>query len=319
VNLLLVSMLQNAGLKAHPVLISTRDNGRVYRQYPFVNQFNSVIAAVNLPDRDERVLLDATEPLCPASMLPKRDLNQRGWLVRKKPEWIDIPAPTETHRRIFVKGTLADDGTLSGEVDVQENGFRALNSRQVLQDKSTSDFLRETLFGGPTGLSLSDVSIVNQDSVHRPLKTSATVELSRYAQQAGNMIYVTPRLMPTVTENPLHKKERRFPVDFAYPRKETYILSLQLPDGYTVEDVPTPQRVKLPNGEGQFTRTIRAQGQRLMVRSIMELPKPEVPPRGYNALREFFGRVVAAQSEQVVLEETTAQAASPTTGSDGGR
>ena len=42
--ILLVSMLRDVGLEAHPVLISTRSHGQVVQVYPLLSQFNDVLA-----------------------------------------------------------------------------------------------------------------------------------------------------------------------------------------------------------------------------------------------------------------------------------
>lgn len=80
--LILTSMLQFAGLDAKPVLISTRNHGRVFKQYPMLSQFNYVLTYVKIGDRDH--LLDATDPLRPMNILPVDALNECGFLVDEK-------------------------------------------------------------------------------------------------------------------------------------------------------------------------------------------------------------------------------------------
>ncbi|RZL04859.1 MAG: DUF3857 domain-containing protein, partial [Hymenobacter sp.] len=79
VNLLIIAALRQAGLAAEPVLLSTRNHGRVNEQFPLLDQFNYVIGVLPLADNKE-LLLDATEPLLPCGTLPTRCLNQLGRL-----------------------------------------------------------------------------------------------------------------------------------------------------------------------------------------------------------------------------------------------
>lgn len=79
INLMLTSMLRYAGLEANPVLISTRSNGIAY--YPTIAAFNYVVSAVDISG--ELVLLDATEKYSNINVLPFRDLNWIGRLVKK--------------------------------------------------------------------------------------------------------------------------------------------------------------------------------------------------------------------------------------------
>jgi transglutaminase-like putative cysteine protease len=316
VNLLLISLLQNAGIEAHPVLLSTRDHGRTVPGYPIVRQFNTVIAAVQLPNREERVLLDATEPLCPVSMLPRRDLKPQAWLVRKEnPIWIGIPSPS-ARRQIYIQGALNPDGTLKATLTVEDHGHRALRMRKVLQDRDPSEVLKDRVLENLTGVSLSEVSVENQEAIGEPVKLTATLKSSGYAQAAGPMMYANPRVAAPIQENPFKREERTFPVDFAYPRRTTYTLSLDLPEGYEVKELPESRRVRLPEEEGTFTRRTGAKSGRLMVRSAKNIRTPRIPPERYEALRTFFTEVVSAQSEQLVLEEGAADGASSPPGND---
>lgn len=71
INLLLVAMLRKIGLKANPVLISTRQHG--IPLFPTLDGFNHVIACVEI--NGEFNLMDATERLSVPNVLPPRILN----------------------------------------------------------------------------------------------------------------------------------------------------------------------------------------------------------------------------------------------------
>jgi len=311
VNLLLVSLLQNAGLEADPVLLSTRDHGSMFPVYPIVSQFNTAIAAVNLPDREQRVLLDATEPLCPASMLPERNLNRQAWLVQKKnPKWIRVPASVPAQRRIYVRGTLQPDGTLEGSIDVKDRGYQAIETRRALQEKDPSTVLEDRIFDHLARVSLSEVSVQNQDTLRKPVNLKANFSSPGYAQTAGSMMYVNPRVAAPVQENPFKRKTRTFPVDFGHPQKVTYILSLSLPKNFAVEEMPQSRQVQLPKKEGLFTRLVQAQRGRVTIRTINHIGAPRIPPERYKPLRTFHANVVSANSEQFVLKKNSAEASS---------
>jgi hypothetical protein len=79
INLMLTAMLRTAGLKANPVLVSTRANG--ISIFPNHSAFNYVISAVETPEG--MILLDATSKFSTPNVLPFRDLNWQGRLIRK--------------------------------------------------------------------------------------------------------------------------------------------------------------------------------------------------------------------------------------------
>ncbi len=89
INLILVYLLRRAGLDADPVLIRTNNLGQPETAFPVHNQFNHVIAMVNLDG--EVFLLDAIDDDNPFHVLPANDLYTVGWKVHKDDfGWIDI-------------------------------------------------------------------------------------------------------------------------------------------------------------------------------------------------------------------------------------
>jgi len=59
INLLLIKLLNDAGLKATPILFSTRDHGLAMPLYPYINQFNTVMAYVTI--NEKFFVLDSTD------------------------------------------------------------------------------------------------------------------------------------------------------------------------------------------------------------------------------------------------------------------
>jgi hypothetical protein len=79
INLMLTSMLRFAGFDANPILISTISNG--ISLYPSKNAFDYLISGVEL--NNQLILLDATSKNSLPNILPIRDLNWFGRLIRK--------------------------------------------------------------------------------------------------------------------------------------------------------------------------------------------------------------------------------------------
>jgi hypothetical protein len=91
INFLLISMLDAAGIKSHPVILSTRGNGMVQVIYPLIFQFDYVIAELTL--NGVKCWLDATDPNRGFELLPMRVLNVTGLVVKEGPvEWTTIEA-----------------------------------------------------------------------------------------------------------------------------------------------------------------------------------------------------------------------------------
>ena len=80
ITFLFLSLLKSANIEAYPVILSTRDNGKIQVMYPMVNQFNYVISQVKIDSTT--YLVDATNPLRPFDLLPSKVLNTRGLIIK---------------------------------------------------------------------------------------------------------------------------------------------------------------------------------------------------------------------------------------------
>ena len=89
-NLLTIGLLRAAGIEATPVLISTRENGKVSDNYPFAHYFNYVILMANIDGKN--VLSDATNPNVTNNRIPLRCINDKGLIINPDQDvkWIGL-------------------------------------------------------------------------------------------------------------------------------------------------------------------------------------------------------------------------------------
>jgi hypothetical protein len=84
---------------------------------------------------------------------------------------------------------------------------------------------------------------------------------------------------------------------------ETFMLNMEIPKGYKVEEIPKSVRVALNGDEGMFEYLISKEEDRIQLVSTVKLHKANFLPEDYQSLRDFFGYVVKKHSEQVVLKK----------------
>jgi hypothetical protein len=89
INLLLISLLKKAGVEVNPVLVRTRNLGRIENMYPVKEQFNHIIAQVIIDDKT--LYLDASSGNTQFDKLPWTVNNAVGWVLKRKDYgWTEI-------------------------------------------------------------------------------------------------------------------------------------------------------------------------------------------------------------------------------------
>jgi hypothetical protein len=300
INLMLVRLLRECGLEANPLILSTRDNGRV-SDLVLLDRFNYVIAHVMLGGKD--FLLDATSPLMPPGVLPIRCLNERGRLIAKKgSRWVTI-MPSPVRRKTTMNTmTIGTDQSIKGTSQTTFMGHSGVDFRNAVLHKGKEAYLSDYKKNRPNQ-TIESLQISNVDSLEKEVSLSAKTTFNEAYSMAGERIYITPMMGEGEDRNPFKVSERQYPVDFGVPQEETYVANFSLPEGYTVEEMPKQENILLPNNGGRFLFSCINENGWLKITSKITLKKAIYSPEEYQSLREFYNRIVSKHAEQVVLKK----------------
>ncbi|WP_400192054.1 hypothetical protein [Hymenobacter sp. B81] len=301
VNLLLVHTLRDAGLEAHPVLVSTRDHGRIQTEVPLVNQFNYVVAHVALHDQPAGLLLDATEPLAAPGTLPLRCLNGQGRLIAPGGgRWLPL-TPSQKHLRLTnARLSLGEQGELRGTVNVEYNGYAGLAERGRLAENGEKAYLTRLLQQHPDW-QLTRSAVQRADELTKPLLVALDLTVPP-AQAAPTTLYLPLMQLFTDAQNPFQSDARSYPVDFGAAHEYVTTVQLTLPPRYRISELPGQLLLDLPGGQGRYSYEATQQGNVLQLVSRLQLRKTEYKPSEYPALRELFIRAQAKHAEPLVLQ-----------------
>lgn len=303
VNLAVVSLLRRFGLRAYPVLLSTRNNGEPIVSFPYFKQFNTVVAFAIIGK--DSFLLDATNPYYAVNQLNGNCYNKKGWVVRlAEPFWADIRAPEES---IIWLGELALDesGTTTGKFDIGVTGEAASYWRQKIEESvNKGDFLKKEFAPNYPETTLDSIAFLNLNDCEKPLLIRFKCRIPNTANAINDFLYVRPVIDFLVQKNPFTSLTRRFPVSFAAPLKSHYVLNLKLPVGYIVEEFPEKARIVLPENGGriQFSCS-KTDNQQVQVILKMNVSKLEFPPEDYGIIRQFFDLAAEKTQLQLVLKK----------------
>lgn len=303
INLSLLNILKEAKIDAYPVLLSTRSNGE-HPGYPVISLFNNVVIATKLGNK--MYLLDATDKDLPFGMVERKNLSHQGFIINLKTlngNWISTE-PTIQNEIVYAYNfSLDKDNKLSGKINQYTKGYSALNLRDKYRKTNNETEYIKNFKVDKTGLELSNYKIINLDNLEELLTETMDVVIEDNVEEAGNLVYFSPLLFERTKENMFKHEERKFPVDFAYPFKETYRINLSFPDNYEVEKLPKGGTYKLPDDNGTFSISYLSEGKALMVRSVISVNKSLYTSDEYFDLKELFKMIVEKQAEQIVFKK----------------
>ncbi|WP_417350695.1 DUF3857 domain-containing protein [Flavobacterium alkalisoli] len=296
INLMLISMLRYAGLKANPILLSTRDKGHV----AFVNrdEFNYVITGVEI--QNKTILLDATSKYATQNILPVRDLNLFGRMIKENltSKEISLLPEQKSRKNVVIIGEVNTDGTVMGKCKIQNYDYNALALREMYN--GINDEAKIQRYENSLAVELSNYELNDLNDAAKPVSESFDFKTS--TDVAGNKIYISPLLSFSMTQNPFNETERKLPIDFIYPQNERYIITFTIPEGYVVESIPESVLYATQDDyvSFKFTATVN-QNNQLQIIAQEDLSFARFNPEYYTTLKDIYGDIVKKQSEKIVL------------------
>ncbi len=296
INLLLVSLLQKAGLKADPVLISTRKHGFIREQFALSSQFNSVICVVTVDNK--KILLDATHQYLPASLLPEECLNGKGYIISKEsPGWVNITAPKS--KKYTLAEITIDEGQLKGKISTTNDNYEAFSIRKSYYKEGEAEYLKHW---GEATIDVVKAEFENMDKINLSVKENIVFEHQDKVEEAS-ILYINPMLHFQVRENPFKTETRVYPVNFGRSTEQTFVCRITIPENYQVDEMPQNKITALPDNGGKFLYSAQVIGNAVTITSVVAINQPLFIQDEYPALREFFNLIVAKHAEQVVLKK----------------
>jgi len=298
INLTLVAMLRQVGVKANPILVSTRDHG--ISLFPTTDGFNYVIAGVEADNNV--ILLDATEKYSLPNILPLRDLNWQGRIIRKdnSSSSIALLPKTFSNKIYFLNAKINGEGAVKGVERIAYKNLKALQYRTKYNSLGENDIIA-LLEKDNDGIEIDEIKVKNKEDLAKPLICQYNFETDNQVEIIGDKIYFSPLLFHTEKENPFKLEDRKFPVDYGAPWEDKFTISIELPAGYTLESKPENVAYSLPKNLGTFKFITVIKGNNLQVLSTTKINFPIIAPIYYKALKEFYKKMIDKQLEKVVL------------------
>lgn len=299
INLMLVSMLNYAGLEANPVLVTTRSSKIAL--FPTRSAFNYVIAAVQVGN--EIVLLDATSKSALPNILPIRSLNWNGRLIRKDGSSLEISMFPQSNSKeiITIIASIDEEGKISGKARDQYFDYNAFIFRESYTNTNQDSYL-EKLEKRYDGIEIADYSVTNDD-LNKPVVEEFNFVHKNVSDIIGDKIYVHPLLFFAETENPFKQEKREYPIDFVYPRQDRYMITLSIPEGYVVESIPESLALGMEQNIGTFKFSIQANEKQIQLIATTEINYSNIPQDYYTVIKDFYQKMVEKQTEKIVLSK----------------
>jgi len=302
INLNLVLLLRKLDIDANPMVLSTRQNGLLLPYSVSLDRLNYVIVQATIGDKT--YLLDATEENLPLGILPQRTINGSGLVVKKEGmEWVDLSPQKKNKSFSILNLKLTPDGNMKGTWAKTTTDYAALNQRNHYKTFNSEDEYLKSLESKYIGLSIDNYKNTGLDSLQQPFKEDLSISLKNKATKTNDQLFINPLLFDKYTQNPFKAEQRVYPVDFTTPVEEIQLFNLELPTGYSIDQLPKNIKMSLPDNTANFQMLSSVNENIVQVMFKLYINKPVFYQPEYQNLKVFFDELVKKQSEMLIIKK----------------
>jgi hypothetical protein len=320
---LLAAMLHEIGIESFYVLVNTR-RGVIAPDYPPGLNFNHVILAISLPadvrDTDllaivkhpkygRLLLFDPTSTLTPLGYLPSFEQANYGMLAAADGgELIEMPLLPASANRLGRAAhlTLAPDGSISGSVEeIRQGDFAEIRRSQLLaaQGVERAKVIESFLGSFLPNFRLTKASVGNLNAQDQMLVLNYELVVPNYAQTAGDLLLVRPRVVGEKARTILEEKERKYGIEFNTAALETDLFELTLPPGYVPDELPRPLDIDY-DFASYSSKVEMIGGNVLRYTRKYQIKDVMIPPARLGDLKKFFHQILADEANTAVFKKS---------------
>lgn len=303
INLSLYHLLKQAGIHAYPMLVSTRENGRVSGAYPSLNQFNRAVAYIPV-DSTKSYVLDASDKYNVYNDTPDELLNSTGLYIDKDEKRFDLlflERQVPVRRVVSVNANVLPDGKLEGLAEI--NSFSYYKQQSVRRYKTDGeDKYKKLLKEGDNNLDISSLKMENMDVDTLPLTQKIAFKLALSGSD-DNYIYINPNLFTSLRTNPFLSENRATDIDLGFKSNCIINGNYKIPAGYKTDAIPKSINMVMPDRSITFRRIVVEEDGMVKLNYSISYKKTIYYKESYAELREFYKKMHDMLNEQIVLKK----------------
>lgn len=303
INLILYHLLKKSGVDALPMVVSTREHGKVNPVYSFLYQFNKAIVYIPV-DSTKSYFLDATGKYNSYTETPDNLLNSSGLYINAEKKTYDLvflQKTTPVIQSVFINAEIKPEGKMAGNVQISSPSYNRINSVSRYKTDGEAKYI-DYLRDNDNNLKISNLKFENMDVDTLPLMQSADFNLDLSGSDE-NYIYITPNLFTSLGKNRFLSQTRNTNIEFGYRDNLSVNGIYKLPAGYKVDALPKSVSMTMPDKSITFRRIVAQQDGQIVVRYSIDHKQSMYFKENYPDFYEFYKKMFELMNEQIVLKK----------------
>lgn len=298
INFMFINMLNDAGINANPAILCARDRDIIDENHSTMKNLSSMIVVIDRGDKFQ--VFDGSAQNAAIDILPTKFLVSKARVIKKdnnKP-WINLEDKGLERATHKITGDIDKNGKLTATCVSTYNEKAAEEMREAIKnrvDECPNKKLQSSL------ITVTDYKAQGLDDIEMPV-----TEIINFGCQLNcqDSIITLPQLIVPFIDDKLFKSDVRYtPIEFPTKVNETIEISLSIPDGWEVADVPAPISLNTSDKTIVMTITPSSKSNSVNVSTQLSINRLVFNKQDYKGIKNLVDRIVKQSKEPFIIKK----------------
>ena len=301
---LLITLLREAGFRAWPLLVSSREVSKFFHDFPAMI-FNHSIAVVELNGKS--VYLDPTVSHGGFNYLPENIQGRYALLIKEKSEFLSLPVESKEANgsKYIFDLNLDDSGGLTGKLTINFFGEAAYSIRSSLyglKEEESKQRVARVLLSIIPGIKISNFVFKNINETLNPVELQVDFLTNAYFNKVDDLLVIPARLILFKREDLVASKTRNFPLEFWAFWQHEVLFDYKFPANYKIRN--KLQNVKIDNSFFSYeTVSTDIKKNSIRVKEKFYIKKQSIDPNEYLVFKRDYDEMLLQGKKYLVLQK----------------
>jgi hypothetical protein len=303
INMIVYHLLKKVGIKAYPLVVCTKSNGKINPTNATMFLFNNTVVYVPI-DSIRNYVLDASNKYNLFNTIPANVLNSFGLCMdpdKKHYKMLFIENEAPSMQSVYLNAEIKPGGKIEGNVEITSYAYNKVNTLQDYNTYGEKKYI-DSLQQKDNTLKISSFKLENMEVDSLPLTQKINFGMDLTGSDE-NYIYVNPGLFNSMGANPFLSEDRFSDIDLGYRNNCSIYGIYKLPVGFKTEALPKNITIVMPDQSIIFKRIIVEDNGTVMVKYILNHKKTIYFREDYQEIRGFYKKMYELMNEQIVLKK----------------
>ena len=96
-------------------------------------------------------------------------------------------------------------------------------------------------------------------------------------------------------------EERKYPIEFFSPYETIKKVTITIPEGYKIENLPKSKKIKTEDDGINYSYTIFTEGNKIIVETSVKIDSTDFPKEYYTAFKQIFDVITQYEGQLVTV------------------